>query len=100
MAGMGIATFGTRLSFLVFVHHDRLPAAVRQALRYVAPAVLAAILLPAVLYRNGTGGFDVWLTNERVPAALVAVAVAWVTSNVWATIAAGMAALWLLQWAL
>lgn len=97
--GMGVVTYGIRLSVLVFVHHSRLPGAVREALRYVTPAVLTAIIVPAVMYVDGSGAFDAGPENERVPAALIAIAVAWATKNVWATIGVGMGALWLLQWA-
>lgn len=95
--GMGIVTYGIRLSFLVFVHHSSLPQAARDALNYLTPAILTAFIVPAVLYVDGSGEFDPWLTNERVPAALLAAAVAWGTGNAWATIGAGMAALWILQ---
>ncbi len=98
MVGMGVVTYGIRLSFFVFVHHSSLPALARDALRYVTPAVLTAIIVPAVLYVDGAGEFDPWVTNARVPAALLAVAVAALTKNVWATIAVGMCALWLLEW--
>ncbi len=97
--GMGVVTYGIRLSVLVFVHHSALPVAVRDALRYVTPAVLTAIIVPAVVYVDGAGAFDPGPGNERVPAALVAAGVAWATKSVWATIGVGMAALWLVQWA-
>ncbi|MBI5289666.1 MAG: AzlD domain-containing protein [Chloroflexi bacterium] len=97
--GMGLVTYGIRLSVLVFVHHTALPGAARDALRYVTPAVLTAIIVPAVLYVDGAGAFSPGPGNERVPAALLAAGVAWLTKSVWATIAAGMTALWLLQWA-
>jgi branched-subunit amino acid transport protein len=96
--GMGVVTYAIRLSVLVFVHHTALPGAARDALRYVTPAVLTAIIVPAVVFVDGTGAFDPGPGNERVPAALVAATVAWITKNVWATIAVGMGALWLLQW--
>lgn len=95
---IGAGTYATRLSVLVFVHHSRLPAAARDALRFVTPAVLAAIILPAVLYRGGAGPFDLSATNERLLAAIIAAAIAWATGSVWPTIAAGMLALWFLQW--
>jgi branched-subunit amino acid transport protein len=95
---MGAGTYAIRLSVLVFVHHSRLPAAVRDALRFVTPAVLAAIILPAVLYARA-GAFDASIGNERLLAAIVAAAFAWATESVWPTIASGMIALWLLQWA-
>jgi branched-subunit amino acid transport protein len=97
IAGMGVVTYGIRLSVLAFVHHSALPVTVREVLRFVTPAVLAAIIVPAVVYAGGSGGFSIGPGNERVPAALAAGAVAWGTKSVWATIAVGMAALWVLQ---
>ena len=94
----GIGTYGIRLSVLVFVHHSALPRTARDALRFVTPAVLTAIILPAVVYTRGAGHFDATLGNERLLAAVLAAAIAWATKSVWATIAAGMTALWLLQW--
>lgn len=94
----GIGTYGIRLSVLALVHHSRLPQAARSALRFVMPAVLAAIILPAVVYAGGSGDFDIGPGNERVLAALASGAVAWASKSVWATIGVGMAALWVLQW--
>lgn len=96
--GMGIATYGIRLSMIVFVQHSALPGFVRESLRYVTPAALTAIIVPAILYVDGTGAFDAGPGNERVPAALLAIGVAWFTKSVWGTIGVGMVALWVLQW--
>jgi len=97
---MGAVTYGIRLSMLVFVSHRSLPGAVRDALRFVLPAVLLAIILPAVLYVGEEQSFQLSPGNERLLAALMAGGVAWATRSVWLTVGAGMAALWLLQWAL
>ena len=94
---MGVGTYGIRLSLLVFVHHSTLPSAARDALRFVTPAVLAAIIVPAVAYRGGEGAFDIGFGNDRVVAALTAASVAWLTKSVWPTIAVGMVVLWTLQ---
>ncbi len=96
----GLATYGIRLSVLVFVHHSALPPPMRIALRFVTPAVLAAIILPAVVYTGGNGAFDLGAANPRVFAAIAAAVIAYATKSVWATIGAGMTVLWLLQWAL
>ena len=96
-AAAGLGTFAIRLSMLVFVHHSALPSFVRQALRFVSPAVLAAIILPAVLYVGEADRFSAGVGNERLLAAVVAAAVAWSTRNVWLTIGVGMAALWALK---
>lgn len=97
---MGAGTYAIRLSVLVFVHHTLLPATVRDALRFVTPAVLAAIILPALLYAGGSGAFDASVRNERILAALIAAAFAWATESVWPTITVGMLSLWFLQWAI
>ena len=94
---MGAGTYSIRLSMLVFVRQSALPVAAREALRFVTPAVMAAIILPAVTYSGGSGAFDLGLGNERVIAAIVAGSVAWRTHAVWPTIATGMIALWLLR---
>lgn len=96
---MGVATYGIRLSVLVFVHHSALPRTAREALRFVTPAILCAIIVPAVVYAGDGGAFDIGPGNQRLVAALVAAAVAWAAKNVWLTIGTGMAMLWLLQWA-
>jgi branched chain amino acid efflux pump len=94
---MGVGTYAIRLSLLALVDYRALPPAARAALRFVTPAVLAAIILPAVAYRGGNGAFDPGFGNERVVAALTAAAVAWLTKSVWLTITAGMVVLWALQ---
>ena len=67
----------------------------QHVLRYVPPAVLAAIIAPEIFAHNGA--VSLGLENLRLWAALVAVATAYLTRNTLATIAAGMAALWCLQ---
>lgn len=94
---MGAVTYAIRLSMLVFVHHSALPPVARNALRYVTPAVLTAIILPAVLYAGAAGGFDAGPGNARLVAALLAALVARLTGNVWLTIGIGMCALWALE---
>jgi len=97
--GMGAVTFGVRLSVLALVHHSVLPRAARDALRFVTPAVLAGIILPAVLYAGDRGAFDAGPGNDRLVAAIAAAGIAWLARNVWLTIGSGMATLWLLRWA-
>jgi branched-subunit amino acid transport protein len=97
MLGAGALTYGIRLSMLVFVHHSALPPASRDALRYVTPAVLAAIILPAVLYVGHPARFDAGIGNERLLAAALAAVVAWLGRGIYLTIGAGMLALWILQ---
>jgi branched-subunit amino acid transport protein len=94
----GAGTFAMRLSWLVLLRPDAMPRAAREALRFVMPAVLAAIILPAVLYTTDSGDLSIdALSNERIPAAVIAAIVAWGTRNTWVTIGAGMVALWAIK---
>lgn len=94
LGGM-LVTYATRLSFLVLVPHDRLPLPARRALRFVPPAVLAAIILPELTRPAGT--LDLTIGNVRLIAGVLAALVAWRFKNTWLTIAAGMIALWALS---
>ncbi len=92
----GALTFLTRVSFIYLLGRWQPPLWLSRAMRFVPPAVLSAIIFPEVLIRNGS--FDLAANNLRLWAALVAALVAWRTKNVLLTIAAGMAALYLLTW--
>lgn len=93
--GMGIITYGIRLSMIVLLEKVEIPIRLKQALRFVPPAVLSAIIFPELLQPGGR--LDVSLGNERLLAGLLAMVVAWRTKNILWTIIVGMAALWLLQ---
>jgi branched-subunit amino acid transport protein len=92
---MGLVTFGIRLVPIVLLGRIEIPLIVQRALRFVPPAVLTAIIVPELLYRNNQ--IDVSLTNVRLLAGLIAIGVAWRTKNALMTIGAGMVALWILQ---
>jgi branched-subunit amino acid transport protein len=93
--GMGIVTYAIRLSFILLLERVEIPRRVRQALRFVPPAVLSAIIFPALLLPNHT--LDLSAGNVRLLAGLLAALVAWRTKNILLTIAVGMGALWILQ---
>ena len=90
----GIATFAIRFVFIGLFGRIAVPPALERSLRYIAPAVLAALTLPAVLAPGGT--FDPW--NPFVPAAIVGGIAAWATKSIGAAIVVGLPALWLVQW--
>lgn len=93
---IGIATYAIRLSFIhLFGRIDEVPERARQLLRFVPPAVLAALVVPDLVTIRP--GVVETLLDERLIAGVVAGAVAWVTENVFATIVTGMATLWLFR---
>lgn len=86
--GMAAVTFGVRYPVLALVGRMNLPPAVLRALKYVPPAVLTAIVFPAVLLRDGE--LALRLDNAYLIGAVVAVAVAWRTRSLLWTIITGM----------
>ncbi|HSJ45666.1 MAG TPA: AzlD domain-containing protein [Euzebyales bacterium] len=88
--GGGIVTYLVRAVLLTVAHRARdLPPRVRDGLRMIPPAALAALVAPAVLRPDG--GLLLW--HPRPLAGLVAAAVAWRTRSVVATLLVGGAAL-------
>lgn len=92
----GLVTLGIRASFIVLPPDTKVPAWLQRGLKYVAAAVLPALIAPDVLFRDAAPG-DV-LNVYRIIAALLAGVVAIRTRNTFATLVTGMAALWLLKW--
>jgi branched-subunit amino acid transport protein len=89
--GMALVTYFTRATMLVALG-GQMPPLLQRWLRYVPPAVLAALIGPATLVPGGhlEIGLPVW-------AVLAGAVVAWRTRSVLWTIVAGMAAFWLLR---
>lgn len=94
----GLLTFLTRLSLIVLLEKTKLPPAAQRALRLVPIAALSAIIAPQLAYYN-----DALLlgpANPRLLAGIFASLVAYLTKNVIATILAGMAVFWALEFLL
>ena len=98
IVGTALVTFLLRFSFLGTVNPHAMPERFRAALRFVPPAVLAAIVVPQVLIREEA--IQLGPDNPRLLAALVAIAIAWFSKSVVWTLAGGMIVLWTAQWLL
>ena len=92
IAGMALVTFATRYPVIAVLSKVPLPDPVFRALRYVPPAVLTAIILPAVLLQDS----EMTLTylNSSLVASLAAVIISWRTKNLLLTIVLGMLVFW------
>jgi branched-subunit amino acid transport protein len=93
---IGVGTYLTRLSFIGAFGERQMPAWLERPLRYVAPAVLGAIVLPAVVMPEGAVDFSP-ASNPRFVAGIIAAAIAIRFRNMTVVIAVGMAALWILD---
>lgn len=94
LLAIGLGTFTLRFLFIYLFGKVEMPAWLKQALRFVPAAALAALVFPALTHPGGT--LDLSLHNLRLLAGLGGALVAWRTRNVLLTILTGLALLWLL----
>lgn len=89
--GMGLATYATRVLPLLTLRGTPGPR-LERVLRYVPPAIFAALIVPALLAPDGQLqlGASLW-------AGLIGAAVAYLTRNMALTILAGLASFALLR---
>jgi branched-subunit amino acid transport protein len=94
---VGALNYLSRLSFIALFARRSMPPLLSRALKYVPAAMLTALILPMIV--DWKGAVDD-LVTPKVAAALIASVVGFHTRSALKTLATGMAALWLLQWAL
>ncbi|MDB9528851.1 AzlD domain-containing protein [Oscillatoria sp. CS-180] len=95
ISGMTLVTFSTRYLVLAMSGKFQLSQRLLQALNYVPPAVLTAIIVPAVLVEGDT--LSLGLTNPRLVGAIAALVVGFWRKNLLLTIVVGMGAFLLWQ---
>lgn len=91
---VGAGTVALRFSFFYLFGTMEMPPRLVRALRFVPAAVLAALVVPALVYSDGA--LALHAGNARLVAGTLAAVVAWTTHSVVWTIASGMATLWVL----
>lgn len=89
IVGMMIVTFLIRYLPLAVSGRIQLTPRLVQALQFVPPAILTAIVVPAVLISDE---ISLSYTNARLIGAIAAIAVGWFTQNLLLTIVVGMLA--------
>ncbi len=92
----GAVTLLIRAAFIVLPPGTQVPRWATGALMFVGAAVLPALVVPSVLYQDLSPGQAV--NTLRIIASLLAMGVAVLTKNVFATLSTGMVALWVLKW--
>jgi branched-subunit amino acid transport protein len=86
--GMMAVTFGVRYASLALVGRFTLSPAVIRALGYVPVAVLTAITVPYMLYRDS--GFSASYTNPYLVGGILAIVISYFTRNLLITISVGL----------
>ena len=93
----GLGTFLLRLSFINLYGKIKMHTLLKKSLRFIPPAVFAALVLPALLY-NSDSVINISLHNYRLLAGIIAAFLAWKLKNVLLTTFVGLGALWVFQW--
>jgi len=88
--GMMGVTFGIRYFLFALADRVTLPRVVEGSLRYIPPAVLIALILPAVLLPKGEFHFS--YANPYLVSAVIATGAGVLTKNLLATITIGLVA--------
>lgn len=97
----GVGTYVLKLSFILLLGGiDHVPPSISGVLRFVPPAVLAALIAPEIISLSTASPTAVEFDTAKLAAGIWAGTVAWRTENVLATIGVGMASLWAFQWVL
>jgi len=97
IVSVGAANLLVRLSFIALLANKTMPQLLTRALRYVAVAMITALVLPMVLTTTAAPAVMAFWPNAKLIAALIALVVAFFTRSTCWTLVAGMGALWLLQ---
>ncbi len=90
--GVGMITYAMRAGLILVLADTELPAPLLRALRFVAPAVLAALTVSLLANPDAPNR---GITLAEIAGLAVAVAVAGRTKNLIVTLATGMSTFWL-----
>lgn len=93
IVGMALVTFTPRYGVMALLGRVDMPKPLFNALRFVPPAVLSAIILPEMVLSKTDSSLYLTPQNTYLVAGIVAALVAWRTKNLLLTIVIGMAAL-------
>lgn len=93
--GMALVTFGIRYVLLGLANRIDLPDILKESLKFIAPAVLTAITVPAVLMPSGS--IDLSFQNPYLIAGGLALIAGIYSRNVLITIVVGLSGFFIYQ---
>ncbi|GIK75143.1 MAG: hypothetical protein BroJett021_41310 [Chloroflexota bacterium] len=96
VAGMALVTFLVRYPVLALVSRITLPQVMLDGMKFIPPAVLAAIIAPAMFMPDGA--LDLHPSNAYLVAGIAAGLIAWRARNLLTTIVLGMTIFLFWRW--
>ncbi len=91
--GVGLATYVMRAGLILVLADRELPEPLTRALRYVAPAVLSALVVSLIADPDAQNS---GISIAELAGLVIAVPVAWKSKNLLVTLCAGMVVFWVL----
>jgi len=88
--GAGLATYCTRFPLLLIADKRRMPQGLAKFMSFIAPAVLTALIVPAIFIRQGN--IYISLNNDYLLSAIVTVLAAYSSRNMFITVVTGLCA--------
>jgi branched-subunit amino acid transport protein len=92
---MGLATYLTRVIFLVGSKNLEIPKVIHRSLKYIPVSILATLIFPGIFMPNGKLGFAI--TNPYIGAAIVTIIVVLTSKNSIISIIMGIGSLLLFR---
>ncbi len=91
---ISLGTFAFRFSFIYLYGKFDLPKWLRRSMHFVPPAVLSALIFPAIIIKENL----IWISpqNPRLIAGIIAILIAWRTKSSILTIIVGLGVFWLM----
>lgn len=86
--GGGIATFITRFPLMLLSSKREIPEWLIKYMRFIAPAVLTALIVPAIFTKQGKLDFSI--SNIYIPAAIITAIVAYFSKNMLISVLTGV----------
>ncbi|PAB55918.1 AzlD domain-containing protein [Anaeromicrobium sediminis] len=92
---MGIVTYITRVSFLVFFNNKNISKVLNRSLKYIPASILAALIFPGVFAPSGN--LDMAITNPYIGASGITIISVLLSKNSAFSIVLGIVSLVLLR---
>lgn len=94
--GAGALTYLTRFPLMLLSGKKEIPDWLIKYMSYIAPAVLTALIVPAIFIKQGK--LDISFSNEYITAAVITASVAYFTKNMLASVITGICTVGLLMY--
>lgn len=88
IAGAALVTYCTRFPLMILSGKREIPPRLARFMRFIAPAVLTALIVPSIFVKDGAVAFS--HTNPYLWAAAITTLAAWLSKNMLVSVITGL----------